>query len=42
MYARRPEAELYRNDAYGVYQSWLPPSQHMVGKGGAVNWNEGH
>ena len=41
LYARRPEAELHRSDAYRVYQSWLPPSQHMVGKGGAVNWNEG-
>ena len=30
-----------RSDAYGVYQSWLPPRRHMVGKGGAVNWNEG-
>ena len=42
LYARRTEAELHRNDAYGVYQSWLPPGNHLVGKGGAVNWNEGH
>lgn len=41
LYARLPEADLYRSDAYGVYQSWLPPDQHVVGKGGAVNWNEG-
>ena len=39
-YARRPEADLYRTDAYSVYQSWLPPRRHAVGKGGAVNWNE--
>ena len=41
MYARRPEAEWHRSDAYGVYQSWLPPGSYAVGKGGAVNWNEG-
>ena len=41
LYARLPEADLYRSDAYGVYQSWLPSDHHMVGKGGAVNWNEG-
>ena len=29
-----------RSDADGVYQSWLPPSRHAAGKGGAVNWNE--
>ena len=40
-YARLPDAELHRSDAYGVYRSWLPPSSHVVGKGGAVNWNEG-
>ena len=41
LYARLPEAELYRSDAYGVYQIWLPPGNHTVGKGGTVNWNEG-
>ena len=41
LYARLPEAELYRTDAYAVYGSWLPPGRHVVGKGGAVNWNEG-
>ena len=41
LYARRPEADLYRTDAYGVYRSWLPPGRHAVGEGGAVNWNEG-
>ena len=30
LYARLPEAELYRSDAYGVYQSWLPPGGHVV------------
>ena len=41
LYSRLPEAELHRSDAYGVYQSWLLPSRHVAGKGGAVNWNEG-
>ena len=41
LYARLPDAELHRSDAYRVYQSWLPPIQYMVGKGGVVNWNEG-
>ena len=40
-FARLPEAELYRSAAYAVYGSWLPPGNHVVGKGGAVNWNEG-
>ncbi len=40
LYARLPEAELYRSDHYAV-QEWLPPDRHMVGKGGSVNWNEG-
>ena len=30
LYACLPEAELYRSDAYGVYQSWLPPGCHVV------------
>ena len=30
-----------RSDADGVYQSWLPPSSNVAGKGGAVNRNEG-
>ena len=41
LYARLPEAELYRSDAYRVYVGWLPPDRHVIGKGGAVNWNEG-
>ena len=41
LYARLPEAEQYRSAAYAVYGSWLPPDSHVVGKGGAVNWNEG-
>ena len=40
LYERLPEAELYRTDAYRVY-GWLPSDRHHVGKGGAVNWNEG-
>ena len=41
LYERLPEAELYRSDAYQVYLGWFPPERHVVGKGGAVNWNEG-
>ena len=41
LYERLPEAGLYRSDAYSVYPGWLPPERHVVGKGGAVNWNEG-
>ena len=40
LYARLPDAGLYRSDAYPVYQ-WFPPQRHVIGKGGAVNWNEG-
>ena len=40
LYARLPEAEKYRSDAYQVYD-WLPANRHVVGKGGEVNWNEG-
>ena len=40
-YERLPEAELYRSDAYRVYPGWLPPGNHVVGKGRAVNRNEG-
>ena len=40
LYERLPEAGLYRSDAYPVYR-WFPPERHVVGKGGAVNWNEG-
>ena len=35
-----PDADRYETDAYGVYQ-WLPCDRHVIGKGGAVNWNEG-
>ena len=28
-------------DACQVYAGWFPPERHGVGKGGAVNWNEG-
>ena len=41
LYERLPEAGLYRSDAYGVRQGWFPPRRHVVGKGSAVNWNEG-
>ena len=37
---RLPSADRYETDAYGVYE-WLPRDRHVVGKGGAVNWNEG-
>ncbi len=40
LYERLPEAKQYRTDAYRVY-GWLPQDRHVVGKGGAVNWNEG-
>ena len=40
LYGRLPDAELYRTDGYRVY-NWLPADRHQVGKGGAVNWNEG-
>ena len=37
---RLPDAERYETDAYGVYRA-LPVNKHVVGKYGAVNWNEG-
>ena len=37
---RLPGADRYETDAYPVYE-WLPRDRHVVGKGGAVNWNEG-
>ena len=40
LYERLPEAEQYHTDAYRVY-NWLPNDQHVIGKGGAVNRNEG-
>ena len=40
LYERLPEAQLYGADAYRV-SGWLPADRHQVGKGGAVNWNEG-
>ena len=41
LYARLPEAKLHRSDGLRVYREWLPAGRHVVGKGGAVNWNEG-
>ena len=38
---RLPFAEEYHTDKYAVYGSWIPSSQHVVGKGGKVNRNEG-
>ena len=37
---RLPDAEHYETDAYRVYGA-LPVNKHVVGKYGAVNWNEG-
>ena len=36
---RLPDAERCETDAYGVYGA-LPGNKHMVGKYGAVNWND--
>ena len=37
---RLPRADRYEADAYPVYE-WLPGDRHVIGKGGAVNRNEG-
>ena len=37
---RLPDAARYETDAYGVYGALLV-NKHMVGKYGAVNWNDG-
>ena len=37
---RLPSADRYETDAYPVYE-WLPRDRYVIGKGGAVNWNEG-
>ena len=37
---RLPDAERYETDAYGVYGALLV-NKHVIGKCGAVNWNEG-
>ena len=37
---RLPDAACYSSDAYGAY-GCLPVNKHRVGKGGAVNRNEG-
>ena len=36
---RLPDAERCETDVYGVYGA-LPVNKHMVGKYGAVNWND--
>ena len=40
LFDRLPGADRYETDAYGVYE-WLPRDRHVIGKGGAVNRNEG-
>ena len=40
LYERQLEARLYGTDDYRVY-GWLPANRRQVGKGGAVNRNEG-
>ena len=40
LYERLPEALRYCSDGYPVYL-WFPQDRHLVGKGGAVNRNEG-
>ena len=37
---RLPGVDMYETDAYPVYE-WLPRDRHAIGKGGAVNRNEG-
>ena len=37
---RLPDADRYETDAYPMYE-WLPRDRHAIGKGGAVNRNEG-
>lgn len=33
------DAERCEIDGYRVYE-WLPRNKHLVGKGGAVNWDD--
>ena len=40
MLGRLPDADRHETDAYPVYE-WLPRDMHIVGKGGAANWNAG-
>ena len=37
---RLRDAERYETDGYSVYE-WPPRNKHVIGKCGAVNWNEG-
>ena len=37
---RLPGADRHETDAYPVYE-WLPRDRHVIGKGGAVNRNDG-
>ena len=41
LYEGLPEAGLYHSDAYAVYLRWFLAQRHVVGKGAAVNRNEG-
>ena len=36
-----PDATGYETDAYLAVYGWLPRDRHVIGKGGAANWNEG-
>ena len=36
-----PDAKLCCSDGLPLHREWLPAGRHVVGKGGAVNWNEG-
>ena len=40
-YARLTDAKLYCSDGLPLHREWLPAGRHVVGKGGAVNRNEG-
>ena len=37
---RLPGTDMYETDAYPMYEG-MPRDRHIVGQGGAVNWNDG-
>ena len=41
LYTRLPDAKLYCSDGLPLHWEWLPTGRYVVGKGGAVNRNEG-
>ena len=41
LYTRLPDAKLYCSDGLPLRREWLPAGRYVVGKGGAVNRNEG-